>query len=60
MTFPFDININLGQTGISGIQNPAIKIYGGVTTFLGPNGAGKTQLLRGLKHSLNAHFNGKK
>lgn len=60
MTFPFDININLAQSGITGIQNPTIKVHGGITTFLGPNGAGKTQLLRGLKHSLNAHLNGKK
>lgn len=60
MTFPFDIMINLNQSGIEGIQNPTIKIYGGITTFLGPNGAGKTQLLRGLKHSLHGHLNGKK
>lgn len=60
MTFPFDVTINLNQTGIDGIQNPTIKVYGGVTTFLGPNGAGKTQLLRGLKQSLGAHLNGKK
>jgi hypothetical protein len=60
MTFPFDITINLSQSGITGIQNPTIKIYGGITTFLGPNGAGKTQLLRGLKHSLGAQLNGKK
>ncbi len=60
MTFPFDVTINLSQTGISGIENPPIKVYSGITTFLGPNGAGKTQLLRGLKYSLNSHLNGKK
>jgi len=60
MTFPFDVTINLNQSGISGIQNKTIKINGGVTTFLGPNGSGKTQLLRGLKSSLQSHLNGKK
>ena len=60
MTFPFDISINLSQSGITGIQNKIIKINGGVTTFLGPNGSGKTQLLRGLKNSLGNHANGKK
>lgn len=60
MTFPFDIIINLNQSGIPDIKNPTIKIYGGITTFLGPNGAGKTQLLRGLKYSLSAQLNGKK
>ena len=60
MTFPFDININLSQSGITGIQNKTIKINGGVTTFLGPNGSGKTQLLRGLKTSLGSYANEKK
>ena len=60
MTFPFDISINLRQAGIAGIQDPTIRIYGGLTTFLGPNGAGKTQLLRGLKYSLSAYLNDKK
>lgn len=60
MTFPFDVTINLNNSGISGIQNKAIKINGPVTTLLGPNGSGKTQLLRGLKNSLNSHLNGKK
>ncbi|KAA6341102.1 hypothetical protein EZS27_011076 [termite gut metagenome] len=60
MTFPFDVPINLGQSGIKDISNPTIKIYGGITTFLGPNGSGKTQLLRGLKNSLRSHLNGKK
>ncbi|MBX9889547.1 MAG: AAA family ATPase [Flavobacteriaceae bacterium] len=60
MPFPFEVTINLNQSGIIGIQNPKIKVYGGITTFLGPNGAGKTQLLRGLKQSLNSHLNGKK
>lgn len=60
MTFPFDTTINLNRSGLTGIQNPTIRIHGGITTFLGPNGSGKTQLLRGLKHSLNNHLNGKK
>ena len=60
MTFPFDVTINLNESGISGIQNKTIKINGGVTTFLGPNGSGKTQLLRGLKNSLSSHLNAKK
>jgi ABC-type polar amino acid transport system ATPase subunit len=60
MIFPFDITINLNQSGIKTINNPTVKIYGGITTFLGPNGSGKTQLLRGLKNSLNTHLNGKK
>lgn len=60
MTFPFDITIDLNQTGVTGIQNPTITVHSGITTFLGPNGAGKTQLLRGLKQSLNQHVNGKK
>ena len=61
MTFPFDITINLNQSGIKNISNPTIKIYGGITTFLGPNGSGKTQLLRGLKNSLTAtHLSSKK
>lgn len=60
MTFPFDITINLNQTGIIGISNPTIKIHSGITTFLGPNGAGKTQILRGLKQSLNPYLNDKK
>lgn len=60
MTFPFDITINLNQSGIKGIQNKTIKINGGVTTFLGPNGSGKTQLLRGLKSSLEGYSNEKK
>lgn len=60
MTFPFDVTINLNQSGISAIQNKTIKINGGVTTFLGPNGSGKTQLLRGLKNSLSSNLNGKK
>ena len=60
MTFPSDITIDLSQTGITGIQNPTIKIVGGITTFLGPNGAGNTQLFRGLKSSLSSHVNGKK
>lgn len=60
MTFPFNVTINLHQSGITGIQNPVIKVYSGITTFLGPNGAGKTQLLRGLKESLYEHLNDKK
>ncbi|GAA3559999.1 ATP-dependent nuclease [Snuella lapsa] len=60
MTFPFDITIQLNQSGITGIQNKTIKVNGGITTFLGPNGSGKTQLLRGLKNSLGTHSNGKK
>ena len=60
MTFPFELTINLNQSGISGIQNKTIRINGGVTTFLGPNGSGKTQLLRGLKSSLGGISNGKK
>ena len=60
MTFPFELTINLNQSGISGIQNKTIQINGGVTTFLGPNGSGKTQLLRGLKTSLGTHSNRKK
>ncbi len=60
MTFPFDITINLNQSGITGITNKTIKVNGGVTTFLGPNGSGKTQLLRGLKSSLGNNANGKK
>ena len=36
MTFPFDITINLNQSGISEIQNKTIQINGGVTIFLGP------------------------
>lgn len=60
MTFPFDILINLNQSGIAGVNNVEIKVNGGITTFLGPNGSGKTQLLRGLKSSLNKHLNGKK
>lgn len=60
MKFPFDININLSQSGINGISDKKITINGGVTTFLGPNGSGKTQLLRGLKSSLGTHANGKK
>jgi hypothetical protein len=60
MDFPFDVTINLSQSGIPNVQNRTIKIYCGITTFLGPNGSGKTQLLRGLKSSLNGHLNGKK
>jgi hypothetical protein len=60
MTFPFDLTVNLNQSGIPGVTNKTIKINGGVTTFLGPNGSGKTQLLRGLKNSLGNNANGKK
>lgn len=60
MTFPFELNINLNQSRIAGIQSKTIIVNGGVTTFLGPNGSGKTQLLRGLKSSLGGHTNGKK
>lgn len=60
MTFPFDVPINLSGSTITNIENPTIKIHGGITTFLGPNGSGKTQLLRGLKSSLSDHLNGKK
>jgi hypothetical protein len=60
MTFPFDVQVNMAGSTITGIQNPTIKIHGGITTFLGPNGSGKTQLLRGLKSSLSAHLNAKK
>jgi hypothetical protein len=60
MTFPFDVEVNMASSTITGIQNPTIKIHGGITTLLGPNGSGKTQLLRGLKSSLNTHLNGKK
>ncbi|HBU76897.1 MAG TPA: AAA family ATPase, partial [Muricauda sp.] len=60
MTFPFELTINLNQSGISGVQSKTIQINGGVTTFLGPNGSGKTQLLRGLKSSLGSNASGKK
>lgn len=59
MVFPFDIEINLKQSGISNISNKKITVHGGVTIFLGPNGSGKTQLLRGLKSSLNQHLDNK-
>ncbi|TCN53067.1 AAA family ATPase [Flavobacterium circumlabens] len=59
MEFPFDIEINLSESGITGVSNPIITINGGLTTFLGPNGSGKTQLLKGLKKSLSNHANGK-
>ena len=60
MTFPFDIAINLKQSGIANVGNKTITVHGGTTIFLGPNGSGKTQLLRGLKTSLNQHLNNKK
>lgn len=60
MNFPFNLTINLSQSGISGVSNKNITIHHPITTFLGPNGSGKTQLLRGLKQSLNTHSNGKK
>ncbi len=60
MIFPFDITINLSQSGIANVGNKTITIHGGTTIFLGPNGSGKTQLLRGLKRSLNNQLNGKK
>jgi len=60
MNFPFDLTINLSQSGISGVSNKSLTIHQPITTFLGPNGSGKTQLLRGLKQSLQSHTNGKK
>ncbi|HTN46349.1 MAG TPA: AAA family ATPase [Flavipsychrobacter sp.] len=60
MTFPFDVTVDMQQSGMVGIKNAIITIHNGITTLVGPNGTGKTQLLRGLKKALTSHGNGKK
>lgn len=57
MNFPLQLTAHIKSH--NGIFSRTFTLNRGLTVLLGPNGSGKTHLLRGLKHSLSHHTNGK-
>ena len=58
MSFPLELTAQIDSH--NGIFTRKFTVNRGLTVLLGPNGSGKTHLLRGLKHSLSHHMNGKR